>query len=291
MTRVQQGKDLRPPHPLPLLPPPTPTPTHHRPRTTAARFSSSAGDAKQEHYRAQYLDILRSLGGSLPPASAAALAGGGAAPAAAQSKAPPLAPAKVLAAAKQSTEELLAQQDPPLTPEALLFLGDLFWSGLSLEGGGGVSIPKDEGKAAALWQAAGERGDVEGTYNYANCLLFGQGVPEDRARSQALLEQLATQGHPQACYSLAILLTAMQHQQQQMGSGSVNETAGKGSGGGGKGVRGKEKQQPEEDDGTVRVYELLVKAVKGGCVPAIHNLANVLAEGRSPQVPRNDEAA
>ena len=139
-----------------------------------------------------------------------------------------------------------------------------------------------------LWRAAGERGHEEGSYNYANCLLFGSGVLEDRPQAQALLSGLAEKGHAQASYSLAVMLTAahqrqqyqhqqqQQQQQQQQGGGSSRKEKGR---------------DTKEEDAIVRIYDLLCCAVKGGVVPAIHNLGNLLAEGPSPRVPRDDEAA
>lgn len=196
--------------------------------------------------------------------------------------APPLAPAKVLQAATQSTEELLGQQDPPLSPKALLFLGDLFWSGLQTPG---VDIPQDQEKAAALWRAAGERGDEEGTYNYANCLLFGSGAAENRTQAQVLLNELAEKGHAQASFSLAVLLTAAQQRQQHL------QQQQQAPAGGGSSSSKPSRREKEEEDAIVRIYDLLCCAVKGGVVPAIHNLGNLLAEGRSSRVPRDDEAA
>ena len=243
--------------------------------------ASATTPSKEEHYRAKYQEVLTSLGGNLTQAAARSLAGAEGASSSSGGAAPPLAPAKVLQAAKQSTEELLGQSDPPLSPKALLFLGDLFWSGLQTPG---VDIPQDQEKAAALWKAAGERGDEEGTYNYANCLLFGSGAGEDRSQAQVLLNELAEKGHVQASYSLAVLLTAAQQRQQQLQQEQQQQqnSSSKPS---------RREKDKEEEDAIVRIYDLLCCAVKGGVVPAIHNLGNLLAEGRSLRVPRDDEAA
>ena len=45
-----------------------------------------------------------------------------------------------------------------------------------------------------------------------------------------------------------------------------------------------------KDDVTERVYRLLKGAIKGGVLPAINNLGNLLAEGSS-KIPRDDETA
>lgn len=243
--------------------------------------ASTTTPSKGEHYRTKYQEVLTSLGGNLTQAAARSLAGAEGASSSSSGAAPPLDPAKVLQAAKQSTEELLGQSDPPLNPKALLFLGDLFWSGLQTPG---VDIPQDQEKAAALWKAAGERGDEEGTYNYANCLLFGSGACEDRSQAQVLLNELAEKGHAQASYSLAVLLTAAQQRQQQLQQEQQQQqnSSSKPS---------RREKDKEKEDAIVRIYDLLCCAVKGGVVPAIHNLGNLLAEGRSPRVPRDDEAA
>jgi len=247
--------------------------------------ASTTTPSKEEHYRAKYQEVLTALGGTLTQAAARSLAGAEGASSSSSSSssaaAPPLAPAKVLQAAKQSTEELLGQEDPPLSPKALLFLGDLFWSGLQTPG---VDIPQDQEKAAALWRAAGERGDEEGTYNYANCLLFGSGAAEDRSQAQVLLNELAEKGHAQASYSLAVLLTAAQQRQQHLQQQQQSQR-------GSSSKPSRKEKEKEEADAIVRIYDLLCCAVKGGVVPAIHNLGNLLAEGRSPRVPRDDEAA
>ena len=151
-----------------------------------------------------------------------------------------------------------------------------------------MDIPQDQEKAAALWRAAGLRGDEEGTYNYANCLLFGSGTVENRSQAQVLLNELAEKGHAQASYSLAVLLTAAQQRQQHLQQPQQQQQQQQQEHRSSSKFPRKEK---EEEDEIVRIYELLCCAVKGGVVPAIHNLGNLLAEGRSPRVPRDDEAA
>lgn len=67
------------------------------------------------------------------------------------------------------------------------------------------------------------------------------------------------EGEPRACYSLAMLLLARLQQQQPKG--------------GGRGQQGR-------GDAGERVYALLQRAVQGGVLPAVHNLANLLAQGQ-----------
>jgi TPR repeat protein len=83
---------------------------------------------------------------------------------------------------------------------------------------------------------------------------------------------------------LAVLLTAAQQRQQQLQQEQQQQqnSSSKPS---------RREKDKEEVDAIVRIYDLLCCAVKGGVVPAIHNLGNLLAEGRSLRVPRDDEAA
>ena len=87
--------------------------------------------------------------------------------------------------------------------EALVFLGDVMWSGLKTEK---VDISADQAKAAQLWRTAGERGSDEGIYQYANCLVHGAGIAQNHQQAEALLSSLVERGHPLAHYTLAVLL-------------------------------------------------------------------------------------
>lgn len=62
---------------------------------------------------------------------------------------------------------------------------------------------------------------------------------------------------PRACYALAVLLASKRDE-----------------GGRERGRKGGRRQEEEE-----REYRLLSRAVRGGVLPAVHNLANVLAQG------------
>lgn len=237
--------------------------------------------AEQELYRDKYVDMLTSLGGDITPSLAQALMGASSVSEAtrrgAQMPAPPLDAATVVKAVKKSAEELVAREQPPLSNEALLFLADIFWSGLRMPD---VSIPRDQAKAAELWRAAGERGDGEGAYRYAMCLLQGEGAPEHRDRATTLLNELVEKGHVQATYSLAVLLSA------QLEDGQPLKRRG--------GARSRTPPQKKLGMGgkksAVVVYGLLRRAIAGGVVPAVHNMGNLLAEG-AQELPRDDEAA
>ena len=74
------------------------------------------------------------------------------------------------------------------------------------------------------------------------------------------------EGDPRACYSLAVLLSARLQQ--------------KGGAGGAGGGRGQGKGDVVDGREAERVYTLLRRAVKGGVLPAVHNLANLLAQGQ-----------
>ncbi len=107
---------------------------------------------------------------------------------------------------------------------------------------------------------------------------------ENPQQAERLLAQLAEGqdgegGDPRACYALAVLLASRlqspppQQQQQQQKRGGRE----RGLPQGGKGK--------EEEDGE-RVYRLLCRAVQGGVLPAVHNLANLLAQGQGCVRPR-----
>lgn len=89
------------------------------------------------------------------------------------------------------------------SPEGLVFLGDVMWSGLKTEK---LKISIDQAKAAQLWRRAGERGSDEGIYQYANCLVHGTGVAQNHQQAEALLTSLVERGHALAQYTLAVLL-------------------------------------------------------------------------------------
>ena len=75
--------------------------------------------------------------------------------------------------------------------EAIGNLGVLWWSG--------DGVPKkDLTKAAGLFKQAGEKGDVESMYAYAQCLQNGRGVPENRAEAKRWFHDAAARGQHDA---------------------------------------------------------------------------------------------
>lgn len=81
-----------------------------------------------------------------------------------------------------------------------------------------------------------------------------------------LVEDEESADAPRACYALAVLLAGKDREQG-------------GSRGGATGRRKGQLQQAELERAQEREYTLLVRAVEGGVLPAVHNLANVLAQG------------
>lgn len=140
-------------------------------------------------------------------------------------------------------------------------MGALFW---------GSSFSDDE-RAPAIFPI----GSCFSFHNHVSAPSFSHPQPvrpstENPQQAERLLTQLVEgkgkgegdeeEGDPRACYSLAMLLSARLQQQQPPK-------------GGGRGQQGR-------GDAGERVYALLRRAVQGGVLPAVHNLANLLAQGQ-----------
>lgn len=70
----------------------------------------------------------------------------------------------------------------------------------------GKTAPKDDAEAAKWYERAAERKEPRAISIYAQMLVDGSGVPRDRARGLALLQQLADSGYSSAALKLGQIL-------------------------------------------------------------------------------------